>query len=1062
MGSPAPDLNQCSVRVGFLMAGLGSKRFDSPRRSRSRQLRWRATSAFFPALIVLGTSGLPVWSAPSPQETLPEQTSRRLLAALSEQGYHDTALTLLDRLADDHNLTVAFREAIPLRRAAEQIALVRFDPDLEKRQRVYAEARREIDQLLSGQPESSLAAEAALQRGVLLLEQGRLARLTTVSQPANEAAMLFSRAVTVLVGPDSAVTAQAAFRREQEAVERELAGYRGRRIVRREERLVRDRLENQREQLRGRAVQVLLLAAEASAERARCFQTGSDDWETALKHAIKRFHELAQQQHARAAGLWAQVEEGRACLEIGESERGLALLADVLDLPATEPLIERLQTRAVAASLEAWLATATTADDARFGERLRQQVLRLGPRNSLDADALAAKVRAAELLQRRAKGTEAGDRRQRARLFEDARKLATDVARVNRDYAVEARSLLASLDQRGADAAERYGQSLAATVERAEAIVTQLRAMPSKALRNEAIVALRLARAAAWQELPEDGKNWQRQQLQLSYQLATLLYEEGRYHEAAVLGEHLLVTAPNEPVSRQAATVALASWQALQQQPTASWAGQAIRQITRLADAIMRQWPTETESTAAAMLAIDLAARAHDLEAIEGLLSGLDEHAVKRAAIVLRGGVTLWQHSQQQSAAVVSHWEKRATAWLDKGLSLIGDTESLEQEVLSVAVTAAVARCSLLLDSHVVEAEHLKRLLMHPVWGAWPQLRSLSPALPQQIVEAGLTICLRSFVILGNDAMAARALERLVEYGKDNREAAMRLAGTTATIGRRLLKNLEESAGQSQRQGHDNELVAARLELLRQFLEVAQDSPGPRAVVVWAAVTLRQLGSSTGPLHRIIPRESRQIFLEQAVQVTMRLLPDAADQQQTALRLQLAVVLAELQKWEESLVQISQVLVDEEGARSVMVQRQAAELLEAAGHQTTDAVLARQRFQEAAVGRKRSLPEGTAVFWGWGGLASRLSNRAFGSDDEAAHRLRKIYFEARLHLAGCRLAWAGREATSDARRKRLQQAAADIKIEARLHPELGGDELRPKFEMLMGEIEKELSKLTGK
>ncbi len=1040
------------------MAGLESNHRN---RSWCRQLgRLRCGNSLAMCLvwIVWSAVGSPAWSAPSSQETVPEQAARRLLAALSERGYHDTALALLDRLTEDLDLSADFRETLPLRRAAEQIALVRFDPDLEKRQRVYEEARRELDQMLSGRPGPALLAEAALQRGVLFLEQGRLARLTATVQPADEAASLFSRAIAALVGPDEAVTAQLAFRQEQEVVERDLAGYRGRRLGRREERLTRDRLEERREQLRGRALQVHLLAAEASAERARCFPPGSADWKTALRQAITRYHELSQQQQARAAGLWAQVEEGRAHLELGEKDRGLALLADVLDLPATEPLIERLQTRALAASLEAWLATPTAADDASFGEKFRQRVLKLGPRDALDADALAAKVRAAELLRRRADGLSGEEGRQQARLLEDARKLATDVARAGRDYAAEARDVLANLDRRGAAAAERFGQSFTAMVESAEAAVAQLRAAPSDAARDEAIAALRAALVAAGHKLPEEGEDRQRQRLQLSYQLATLLYEGQRYHEAAVLGEHLLNTAPNEPVSRQAATIALASWQALKQQPTAAWASQAIHQVARLAEAIMRQWPEEAESTAAAMLAIDLAAAAQDLEAIDTLLSGLNKQSPGRAAIVLRGGVTLWQACQQLETAEKAAWQERAAGWLDEGLALLSDADSLKPDGLSLAIAAAVARCNLLLLADPVDSEEVKRLLLQPVWGPWTQLQKPSPALPKQLVEPGLAICLRGFVAIGDDKLASQALASLVDYARGSSEATGRLAGTIAVLGRKLVEDLEETA---QQDGGEIKQVALRLELLGQVLDVAQKASGSRAVSTWTAVTLSQLGSSTGPFASLVPRDARVGFLRQAVTVTEQLLDDPAGGQQTALRLQLVNVLAELKEWEAALAQIDEVLLDQDAARSVAVQQQVAELLEASARQTTDAELARQRFREAAVGWRKVVSGGTAVAWGWGGLASRVSNRAFGGEDQIARGLRQVYFQARLRLAACRLAWARRETDLNERRRRLEQAAGDIKIESQLHPALGGATLQVEFKSLLDDIEEELSRLSG-
>lgn len=1010
------------------------------------------------ALLVLGGRTLVATEAERP-ESVPEQASRRLLEALAERGYHDTAILVLDRLTNEPVLSAAFRDSLPLRRAAEQIALIRHDPDLDKRQQVYAAARGEIEGLLAGQADASLTAEAALQRGVLLLEQGRLARLAAGEAGGGEAADLFRQAGVALIGPSAAITAKQAFAEVQQQIEQELAAYRQRRVVRLAERRVRDRLEEHREQVRGRALQVLLLAAEACAERAWCFPQQSPAWREALAEAVARYHEIGQQQQARAAGLWAQIEEGRTLLELGETARGLALLQAVAELPATEPLIERLQVRAVAAMLDAWLATPSLADDAAFGERLRQRLLRLGPPDELDADALTAKLRAAELLARRAATDTDLERRERARLQEDIRRLASDVARAGRDHAAAARDLLASLDRRGAAAAERLGQSFEAAVERVQAALARLRAQPTTSRREEAIDFVRAAIAAGTSVSAEEAADRQRQVHQLRYQLASLFYESQRYHEAAVIGEQLLATAPHEPITRKAATIALASWQALRQQPTAAWGAEAVGHLAGLAEAIMRQWPTDAESATAAMLAIDVAAAAGDGEAIEAVLAGVDERVPARAMVLLRGGLALWQHAER-SAGAGGQWRTRAADRLDEGLGLIATEAAVPADTLPVAVAAAVARCNLLLDSGATPDPRLDELLMQPVWGLWTILQNPSAPVPELLRERGLTTCLQGFAAGGRNELAAAALAALVDHLASDRAAAIRLASSVAMLGQRLVKELEQGLPE-ETIGEASGPDPARLDLLEALLTAAVRLPGPRSVTTWAAVTLRQLGAESGTLQPFVSRDRRQNLLRLAAAATERLLADATGGQQTALRQQLVEVWAELGRWDEALEQVEQVLTDTTASRSVAVQRQAAAVLEASARRTADASRACQRFREAAIGRTTTASAGTAVVWGWGGLASRISNRAFGGSDPSARELQHDYFEARLRLAGCRLAWAEREADPARRRRLLEQAVAELEIEARLHPTLGGEALRAEFEQMKALIQQELAALKG-
>lgn len=1004
------------------------------------------------AVLVLVVSSPPVGAEP---ESVPERTARQLLDAVAERGYHDTALLILDRLAADSELSEEFRLTIPLRRAAALIAAVRREPDPAKRQAVYTTAGEEIDRLLAAGNAPAVVAEAALQRGLLLLEQGRLQAAT---EPA-AAADLFGRAVAAFVAPAGAGpvggSARVAAERELAEVNGRLAAYRKQRVLSRQDRQACEDLEEQRELLRGRLIQLELLAAEATAERARCFPPGSAARRSGLEDSVERYRSIAEQQSTRAAGLWARVEQGRTLIELGDRDRGLDLLDGILRLPATETLIERLQVRALAATLACWLETPDRRDDSGFDERLRRQVLRLGPPETLDADALAAQYAAAELLLRRVEAIPPNDRLRRQQLIEDVRQLATAVARTGGDQAAAARDLLERLDGRGRAAAGRLRQTFDAAVDRARQAIAAMQSDPTDSRRAAAREQIREALAAGAADPPDDPATRRQQLLQLRYQLAFVMYESHRYHEAAAIGEQFLMTAPAEPISRKAATIALASWQALRAQPNTTWGRAAVGELARLTEVIMRQWPEDAESAGAAMLAIELAATAADRAAIETILAGLSLSSSGRAEVLLRGGMALWQLCGSAGESVgepesdtADSCASGAADRLDEGLQLIAGERPLASPDVPLAAAAAVARCQIALTVGGEAAEGLFPLLTHPLYGPWTLLREPEAGYSQQLVEAGLTCCLRGFTTTGRFARALEAITALEQQLAGDEAAAVRLAATAGVLGRGLLEELEAAA--TALPGQD---LAPSLQLLSRLLTIAAAAPAPRAVTIWAAATLARLGQAEGTLDGVVPRPLRRELLERAAGATERLLATSGGPEQTALRLQLARLWTAVGRWQEALEQIDLVVRDPRAGRLVLVQREVAELLEAIAREQPDAAEACRRFQDAAVGR--------GAAWGWGGLAARISRQAFAGNDDENLQFRRLYFEARYRLAGCRLAWARREADAAARRRQFRQAAAEIEIEARLHPTLGGEDFRQRFEQLRAALSQELQEPLG-
>ena len=228
-------------------------------------------------------------------------------------------------------------------------------------------------------------------------------------------------------------------------------------------------------------------------------------------------------------------------------------------------------------------------------------------------------------------------------------------------------------------------------------------------------------------------------------------------------------------------------------------------------------------------------------------------------------------------------------------------------------------------------------------------------------------------------------------------------------------------------------------------------------VLSWVAFTSGRLGLPGDGLGPIIPNEKRKSFLAQAAVTIEEILSHAALPQsaKTSWRRELVVARSNLGQWDEALEQMRVILVDQQNNRSPILQQYAAELFQEAAQDSQSLEQAREYFRAAIVGSRVTVDVGESIVWGWGSLASRVSKAAFGSRGGVADKMQNVYFEARYRLAACRLAWARKEVDTSIKTRLLKEAEADIKIEAQLHPGLGSDASREKFETLLDAIQQE-------
>ena len=1004
-------------------------------------------------------------------ESMSEQSASRLISALDERAYHDTAIVVLDQLLHSEAVSDSFREKIPLSRANERVAIARRTSDREQKQRAYQAAIDDFKQLLEEDQDLSIASEAAFKLGMVFLDMGRLSENQRISteKVGSEVEQYFLSAVHVFVGPRSGQTAFSAIEKELQQVEKRIRKYRDQRLVTSTDRHELDRLERSREKLRGRRLQVQLLAAEACSEMAECFEQHSREWGRSLEDALQRYHAVYLSAPTRSAGLWARLEEGRILLALGRIAEGQEVLLEITKLPSSENLIYQLRVKAVDTLLAAWLDTTSLTDDQEFDERLRQFVLGDSRASLPNSDLLAMKYRSAELLWRRLEALSEDSPDARKSLLADIRILARDVAKAEDVYSESARKLLEKLGRQDAAFAERLGRSFVASFRHAEQILEQYRNNPTETQRSIALAKLQDVLKIAPSQTAENQELKKEQLSLLRYQLALLFYEDERYHEAISLSSFLVGFSPSDSIAQKAAVLASAGWQALVSQQDASWSENATAQLAGIAAVIMRRWPREQCSADAAEVSINLAYQNGNSAAIMTVLDSLDTDMFGRAEVLLRGGVALWhlyQHPRdgqhKTSTPVNSEYLQDARCVLDEGLVAIGKINALQGVALEVAVAGAVARCEMALDSNNNDSLDLFALLTHRRYGPWQILQDSAATLPLSIYEPCLHVCIRGFVKVQRYDLATQVMKILLSKESLNKEMRLRLVGTSISVGKKLVDAAERRKDQNITVGEQNGFAEDEFEFIEKLLDFTKSTTDQAQVLSWVAMTFRKLGLSQNSLVSGVSENKRKSFLSEAAVAIEEVLSsaDLSQQVRTSWQRELVGVRSNLGQWDEAVEQMRFILANQQNNRSPMLQQFAADLFQKAAQDAQSLKQAREYFQSAIVGSRVKVSGGESIVWGWGSLASRVSKAAFSSPGGVADRMRGVYFEARYRLASCRLAWAQKEVDTAIKTRLLKEAEADIKLEAQLHPSLGGDESKKRFNALKEIIQQEFVKIS--
>jgi hypothetical protein len=1041
---------------------------------------------------LVGGWGATAQAAPATDgESVKAVTARRLLDGLEERQMPDVALWVLDRLEADPEADAGIKKEIPFRRAAALVGTSRNETDSGKRGAIFDRAEKEIDRFLADSPDGEKAIKAYAQKGNLLVERGRT-KVELAKRPGEDVAKLQSEAVTFFDGAIKSLDgAEKAVLELLRDVDGKLSAMKPpskdegdgegkpdpkkKRAPKLSAAQMKEvgQLEEKQDELRGQLLQMRLLIAAALYEKSKALPKDSEEWKKSLKDSSERYGKLYEKYRTRGAGLFARYYEGRNYVALGDRAKALTTLADIRALEGEGGFVPVLRAKAVNASLECWLEDKKYDE---FDERLLKIAMASVPVDKLDADWLGLKYRAAALLERRADGLPDKEKVKAAGMLKNAKKLALEVVKANKDFGKESRDLLAQLGRQLPDDADAIGATFEDAMDAAKAAIAAMQAKQGEAKQAEAAGnaadAEAAAKAAAGERdkavaairkaVPLAGDDDLDALNQARYLLTFLLYDSKRLHDSAALGSFLAERYPNSKGSRQAAKIAMASWQQLMKQPADAWRSDAKSQCAGLAELIMRTWPEDAEGGDAALIAIATAIEARDADRMVSIIDKVPAASPRRLDVLLRAGSGLWREvlerrrldeSLRPAEAMLAGWKDRAKAAIDEALKAIPDDAAPARG----AVAAALARSQIAIEDG--DRTLADKLLEHPSYGPWTVVNGKDPAFAEgSLAESTLSVSLRHFIQSDQLDKAQQAMDRLEAVAGTGEEASAKLTGMYLSMGRDLQSQLEDLGGGEKAGTPETQAKAqAILGGFEKFLDgVAKRDPKVSSQI-WVATTYLTLGSGKGT-GAIVSKEKAEAYLTKAAEAYENLLKKGGEEIarfEPSIRLKMANVYRERQKWEEAQTHLDWILSDPKRQNSLETQIQAAELSQAAGEKAADKAKAEAYLKQAIVGYKRPAvagQKGEIVSWGWGGIANKIQRQAFSSSDEKAMKARGQFFTARLNVAKARLA---RAELGQEREKLLQMAENDIAITYKLYPDLGGESSRRQFDKLLRQIQKE-------
>ncbi|MEX0818225.1 MAG: hypothetical protein WD070_01490 [Pirellulaceae bacterium] len=611
--------------------------------------------------------------------------------------------------------------------------------------------------------------------------------------------------------------------------------------------------------------------------------------------------------------------------------------------------------------------------------------------------------------------------------------------------------------------------------------------------RDDAITYYQLALRLANEETSIEDVNIVR------YFLSYLYYLQKDYYRAALMGEFVARRYPDSAGARQCAKIAMACYiniygetnqmadtlfkeldqnsdgtisgeeltslpeiaqgadensdQKVTKDQLADWLLEFdVARIVGIAEYVADKWSEQPEAEEALNTLVPFMINAGQLDRAQQFLERIPESSPKRGDSELKTGQAMWGTYLSETQKLQQSLEDGPPAGVDVAAKRdeLNELKGKAEEILAAGygrlqptikptrsiVTALLSLAQAYLESQ--QATEAIAVLENETFGPLVLVnKNDASAKDPAVVEEVYKTALRAYIssLGGPDGSVAidkakGVMDKMKATLGGDAAGEKRLVSVYVNLAQDLEKQLESATPEVKR---------ALSQGFETFLNQLSAGASELSVLNWVAESFSKLGKGLDDGQTL--NEDAKKYYQSSLDAFQNILDkvelDPAMKVQVQLRI--ASVQGEMRDFEKAVDTFKDVL--KANANALNVQVEAAKLIELWAKQSGQ----EGKYQDAIVGI-RDAGDPKPVIWGWGGIAQKTAGNP---------KFKDTFYEARLHLAQCRYDYA--MATSGGEKAELlRKAKQDISITNRLYPDLGGEQLKPKYDNLLKKIQNAL------
>ncbi len=975
------------------------------------------------------------------------------LEELRARGYYDTANEYLDMIAKTDLVDDEFKKSIPYEQALNLKSEAQTKTDPRVRDTTLMEAIEKFKDFAKSQPNHSKATSVKMEIGNVYNALAQ-ARILDADKPGADRAKLLAEARKMFTD------AQTEFVEAEAIIQKERA------VVEKLEKPTKEQ-EERRDFLRQEWVRSEIAQAQLVYNLSKTYEDGSEEKKAQLTKAAEEWGKLYDKHRTRLIGLYFCVEQGHCLVDMGDYDGAHNCLADLWEQEEKLPQVRALKLEALRWAMRAWIA------QKKFDDALLMRGMQLKPgedEKEAGLDVMLSLARANKL-----KGDSINDpikEREKKAFIAKAEKLGKEVLGKSKafpDVNKDARLLLEELDVKVATLApknfdEAYDRAAAAMqkrtlaaskLDKADAEQKPLIQEQIDAATDEAFEFFRMANGFA------DNDTDLRKLANAQKALCYLYYDRGDHLRAAVVGNYLAENYPQD-----GATAKFGTWIAMNaflSEYGRAWKDTKfeVEHIKKAAKTIVEKWPDSSEAVECNYRLIIFAVHDREVDAAVKYLAGIPEDSPRRAKAELTVGQSLWRDYANSVRLPDGDPTKPSEEALDNMLDqaekvlVAGITRMEAEPAVSSNLVGAAYSLSQLYAGTSRPADAI-RLFENPKYGPLTLVKKGDP-----IAKEGnygiktMRLALRSYIGALESAKGQTERKTLLDKGMAMVDDLKKAVGTDAQAAERLTQILIEMGVEIEEQIRGIKDPAGKKALSEAFVvfldEIRNSDSGTTySSLIWIAETFRSLGNSndTGEGQA---NEVASGYYERAAETYESILKRGKDflknpRQQTTIQLRLAECRRRMGQYKESLDLLVEILKKKQ--TNLTVQLSAAETLFDWG--STDA----SKYTKSILGdypdpASKNKLQPKYIVWGWRKLATATADK----DD-----FQEYFFTASYYLVKCRYKLALTLQQKDKERfdNLLVAAKQTLEVLHQRFPDLGGDDMKSRFDQLYRQIQEQL------